>query len=582
MRRPELPKWSRSGRMLLVGYRQRYRGWLLGTLAWATLQCGPDHASQMKTGSQTNWLTLCESSAECGGLECVCGVCSSECASDAQCSGLAQASCVPASDPGAVAVCGGRTPPSSLCLPRCDEESGSNGTHCLAGVLAPAPKPELRVSVNPDVRYQTLVGVGASLAYAEDEIVAHPDAEALFDVMFLESGFDAVRFRNRYADDDELQPTRAILEAARGRLGTRPTLFITSATPPAELKANESRRCSGDPASCMLRAAPDGGFDYVSFATYWSESLDAHAELGIVPDYVSIQNDPDWVPDPSISAEACRFLPQEGQAMVPRDGRPTPVAYPGYREALGAVRSAFSALPNAPALVAPETTEIELVGEYVEQLEDASYDALAYHLYGTDIEALDPAAFERLRELGARTGLPVFQTEMRADGLTTAVLLHYSMAVANAGVYLQNDFVASASEGDPHALIALSSEGFETQGPYHALRHYARYTGRGWVRVEAGVEVAPAGSSSAEAPGLLSSAWLSSEGDQLTVVLVNPGASKLDVLLEFPSSLLAAAEGSVVERTVFEGVERSASLGALPSDGIVSLPAGAMLTVSLR
>ena len=576
MKRPEFGKWIRPGWVLLAGM-----------LAWGGLSCGPDHTtSVMKTGSQTNWLRLCESNAECGDLECVCGVCSSECESDTQCADLAGASCVAASDPGTVAVCGGKPPPSSLCLTRCEGESGRNGEHCTAGVLTPAPEPDVRVSVNPDVRYQTLVGVGASLAYAEDEIATHPRREALFDVMFSDSGFEAVRFRNRYAseDDDDLQPTRSILDAAEQRLGGRPVLFMTSATPPAELKANESRGCTGDPDTCTLRLAPGGGFDYASLATYWSASLDAHAEAGIVPDYVSIQNDPDWVPDASTFAEACRFLPEEGEMVVPRDGRPMQVAYPGYREALAAVRDAFAALPNAPALVAPETTGIELVGEYVEPLEPASYDALAYHLYGTEIDSIDPAAFERVRDIGERSGLPIFQTEMRADGLTTAVLIHHSMTTAGASVYLQNDFAASASapEGDPHALIALTSEGFETQGPYHALRHYARYTERGWVRVEAGLDAPSGGANADDATALLSSAWLSTDGTELTLVLVNPGTETLDVLLELPPALLAEAASSVVERTVFEGVERSAPLGPLPTDGIVSLPAGAVLTVSLR
>lgn len=115
MRRPELRSQYPCSprRRYLAGVSRpgtgRSRGWLrlaagalglLGMLGWGAPACSPDYSEQhVKTGSQTNWLRLCDSNADCGELECVCGVCSSGCTTDAQCSELSGASCVEASDP---------------------------------------------------------------------------------------------------------------------------------------------------------------------------------------------------------------------------------------------------------------------------------------------------------------------------------------------------------------------------------------------------------------------------------------------------------------------------------------------------
>ena len=63
---------------------------------------------------------------------------------------------------------------------------------------APTGDPTVRVTIDDAVRHQTLVGFGASLAYADDAIVAHPDKAALYDLLFADSGLDVLRLRNRY------------------------------------------------------------------------------------------------------------------------------------------------------------------------------------------------------------------------------------------------------------------------------------------------------------------------------------------------------------------------------------------------
>jgi hypothetical protein len=329
-------------------------------LVFAVVACSPEAGPEV--GSQTNWLIVCDSSAECGDLECTCGACTASCESDADCEGLDGASCVAAGNEGSTALCGGRAAQGGVCLPRC-EQSCEDGTSCVAGVCVPTRIPTARLTVDPDLPEQTLVGFGASITYTEDAIASHPDRAALYDLAFDDAGLDVLRMGNRFdaTPTAELQSPREIVSEASVRLGRAPVLFMTSGSPPATLKANGVRMCGGDPETCTLAALPSGSFDYAAFARHWRDSLEAYADADLAPDYVGIQNNPDWAPPEDNPNDACRFLPEEGTTTVTVDGAEVEVAYPGYREALAAVRAAIADLPIEPRFAAPETSHLATV-----------------------------------------------------------------------------------------------------------------------------------------------------------------------------------------------------------------------------
>ena len=527
-----------------------------------------------KAGGLTNWLKACQVDADCGELECWCGACTRPCRTAARCEDLAGGSCAPADDTGVIALCGGKEPSrSGLCMQRCDDGCPS-GTSCVAGICAPLPEPFARVTVDLASRYQTLVGFGASLAYSSDSIIAHPRKNELLDAMFADSGIDMVRMRNRYegGNPEDLDSPAEILAAAADRLGHAPTTIMTSASPPASLKANGATECAGNPDTCTLVGPPGGGFDYAGFAAHWRSSLEAYANAGIALDYVAIQNNPNWVPPESDPNEACFFLPTEGTSTVSVGGTSVEVDYPGLAEALDAVVAALDGLADAPRLVAPEVTGIHSVAEYADALDLSHVDALAHHLYGVDPGAIDTAALEALSQLGQDHERPLFQTEMQANGFDTAVLMYYAMAVEGASVYLQNDFVGTASSlGEENlALIFLQSDTFEFEAPYYAIRHYALRTDPGWVRVGA----------SSDTRELLASAWLSPEEDALTLVLVNAGLTNVDLELALDEGRPDLFANSEVTRTTFEGIERSAGLGVLSDEGILRIPGHSIVTVA--
>jgi glucuronoarabinoxylan endo-1,4-beta-xylanase len=539
-------------------------------LALIVAACSPTENTP-QTGSQTNWLRVCDSSADCGGLECLCGTCTVSCDDDAACAELPGASCIAASDEGSVALCGGRAAESSLCLPRC-AETCAEGTSCIAGVCAPSAMPTAHVEIDTAMRHQTLVGFGASLAYADDAIAAHPDKAALYDLVFEDAGLDALRLRNRYeaGSSAPLAAASEIIDAATARLGHAPFLFMTSGTPPADLKANGERICAGDAQTCTLRTMPDASFDYTGFADFWRASLDAYESAGIVPDYVSIQNNPNWIPPEEAPNEGCRFLPVEGTESVMVDGTLVDVAYPGYREALAAVRVALADLRDVPRFAVPEVSSVSDIADYAAVLDATSVDAFALHLYNQDAAAVDIASLESARSLAEQLDRPVFQTEMRAEGLETAVLMHHALTAAGASVYMQNDLVALTPAAADVSLVLLTADGLTPQGPFYALAHFAKHTAPAWARIDAGSDRA----------ALLSSAWLSPDERALTVVLINAGPRALDAELAVTDALLAQLTRTEITRTVFEGVERAAPLDSLSEKGVVRMPARSIVTVA--
>ena len=62
-------------------------------------------------------------------------------------------------------------------------------------------------------------------------------------------------------------------------------------------------------------------------------------------------------------------------------------------------------------------------------------------------------------------------------------------------------------------------------------------------------------------------------------MIVNAAAAELDATVDLGE---LAPTSSTVTRTVFDGVERSAELGALPAEGTVRVPGRAIVTVALR
>ena len=295
-----------------------------------------------------------------------------------------------------------------------------------------------------------------------------------------------MRNRFRYQSDfGESLESVDIVRAGSESLGRDLTVLLSSWSPPREMKANGAEDCrAGDPGPCTL-IREDGEFPYERFADYWGDSLEAYAELGIVPNFISIQNEPDYSPD---GWEGCVFVPEETDE------------FPSYARALGEVSARLDDLEDPPLLLGPETIGIGggKVQDYTQQMNLDLLYGIAHHLYHGD-DWQEPDTFSRAMQSIRRDypEHPVFQTEFSADSpdgamFETAWLIHNSLVDAGAVAYVYWDLIWTSGGG----LVGLefpgaeenwrSEDGYTIRDPYYAVRHYARYTDPGYVRVGLG------------------------------------------------------------------------------------------------
>lgn len=554
--------------------------WGLSVLALGALLIGCSPNSREDGDSQTNWLEACHDDSQCAtGNKCLCGVCTRACVTPTVskpsdiCVDVKQGSCVGSDDDGLIAQCGGSPPPTAgLCLIKCSDAKGcARDQACVAGICSPLPEAPIDVTVDVDTRHQDLVGFGASVAYGEGQITGHPQQASLYQQIFTGMGLDILRFRNRFqhVGDDDLKTAGQLVAAGNSTLGRPLGVFLSTWSPPAALKANGALVCSGNTATCTLIKNAAGGFDYAGLADYLTGSLAAYAKVGLVPDYIGIQNNPNYIPSSAESNEACRFLPSEGSIMVPAGASTVSVKYPGLAQAQSALVDALSSVSNRPKLLAPESSDFSTAVDYVNSLDVSKTDAFAHQLYGVNPAAIDLDGLAAMGRLATQSDRPVFVTEMQADGFSTALLIHYATVVEGASAYLQAALTGPVAGPltNTQALIGIDTASFRIQDPYHAMRHFAGHTDPGWTRVDA----------SASGNGLLVSAWQSPTGQDLTLVLINSRSIELSARLKLPGDW----SSSDVTRSVFSGVERSVSLGPLSTQGVIRMPAESVVTVAL-
>jgi glucuronoarabinoxylan endo-1,4-beta-xylanase len=423
------------------------------------------------------------------------------------------------------------------------------------------------VTVTSGTTYQTLEGFGAAVAWYQSSLTSHAKKTEIYDLVFAQMGLDILRFRNtfQHTTGSSVSAEKEILEQATKSLGRRPKVLLTSWSPPAALKANSKEDCAGE-TTCTLKKV-NGQFVYAEFATYWSEAVAAYRTSGIAPDFVSIQNEPDFIPG---SWEGCKFEPTES------------ASYPGYGKALSEVHAKLSTLTDPPKLIGPETLGVHYnrVPNYMAAIDESKIAAVAHHLYEMGNDGVwdwrDPGPDSYVKAMKTATtaskGLPLFQTEFQTDadegidgGFETAWLIHNSLVDEGVSAWLYWDLV-----WDKSGLIALDGGSYTVRDQYHSMRHYARYTDPGFVRVDA----------SSTKANVRVSAFLSPDASKLTLVVLNVGASEEKIGFELGGF---AAKSEEVRRTTYRpgNSETWVAQPSVSNGGLLVLPSRSIATIAL-
>jgi glucuronoarabinoxylan endo-1,4-beta-xylanase len=418
-------------------------------------------------------------------------------------------------------------------------------------------------------------GFGGAIAFYVNYVARHPNRSQILQALFVDLGIQMLRIGNWYQNNDDnggsgLGDTVAVVQGATAALGHPPLIEMSSWSPPATLKSNGHVKAGG-----TLAPAVPGGDRYADFAQWWVASLAQYAASGVVPDYVSLQNEPDYV---ATGWQTCLFDPTETATNA------------GYDKALDALAGALAASGQPPPkLLGPEIAGIAgtKLGAYVNALSAGAgigeIYGIAHHLYSGSVGSLPTsfgAAMTQVAGMGASTSKPLFMTEYGPTApnmFDTAWLINTAVTVENVSTYLYwpLTWVAPASGQPPTGLITTESptatatwktaNGFTINDLYYGVRHFSKWIQPGWQRVDA----------SASASVIALSAFASPDGQQLTVVLLNVDSATHDVTLD-PGAF--AFGTSAVYRTSGTN-ERTTAVG--PLSGPIMMPSRSIVTVTL-
>jgi glucuronoarabinoxylan endo-1,4-beta-xylanase len=409
-------------------------------------------------------------------------------------------------------------------------------------------------SININTTYQTLEGFGAAIAWYDGWVTSHPNKTELYKVMFTDSGLDILRLRNQYQHAQDESSTDAEIFKAGKQLNPALKLLLCSWSPPSTLKKNGTMN-----GGTLIK---DGnGFVYSQFADYWYNSLNAYAAKGLVPDYISIQNEPDYE---NTGWETCIFKPTEDSN------------YPSYGKALDAVYSRLQPLANKPKILAAEAAGIgsNLVQNYANAMDLSKIYGIAHHLYNGG-DANSPDSFNSIFKAIATAypNKPRFQTEFDyGTAFTTAQLINNAFVEEGVSGYFFWDFIWPTGQrplielDDPANQSGWSNpKGYSKTDFYYTIQHYAKFTDPGYKRVAA----------TCAASDVKISAFVSPDNKKLTMILINKGSSESTINLNLNGY---TANSSAIYRTA--GNEKFASVGSL-SGNSVNLPAQSVVTIAL-
>jgi glucuronoarabinoxylan endo-1,4-beta-xylanase len=449
------------------------------------------------------------------------------------------------------------------------DATGSGGIG-LGGIGGPLGPINATVTINTASRFQTMEGFGGSLAFYANFVSDHPNRAEIYDLIFRDLGLDILRVGNWYQTSTVDAATVAVVAAATTSLGHAPRLLMSSWSPPASLKSNADTKNGG------TLSQQNGVYVYDAFAQWWLDALRAYAARGVRPDFISIQNEPDFM----ASWETCLFGPTEGV-----DAAHGGINVAGYDRALEAVYTRVQSLAPAPQLLGPEVSGIgaNKVQGYLARMNTSRIAGVAHHLYsgGMPAPATPDSFFVSMQSLATTAGaLPRFMTEFAPtpqDMFATAWLINNAVTVESASAYIYWDLTWASLPGASAGLVTTENpyqiatwttpKGYIVRDSYYALKHFARWVDAGWVRVAA----------SPSSTALKASAFVSPDGRKTTVVLLNTGTTSLNVALMTGTWTFASSDIFRTSGTT----ERTRSVGPLASGGVLALPPRSIATAAL-
>jgi glucuronoarabinoxylan endo-1,4-beta-xylanase len=452
--------------------------------------------------------------------------------------------------------------------------------------------------------HQTIVGFGGAEAFYASYLDNHPNESQIMKALFdpVEGlGITFLRLQNNYynyngSNASSFDPDNsAIVTAATTALGAKPTILMSSWTPPANLKSNNSiNGCTGvTNGNCTsgfgTLAQVNGAYNYAGFAQFWLSSLQAYATQGVTPDYISIQNEPDF----PATYVACLFNPTEAPADLYGG---TSQSYASYGLAFDATYKAINAsgaLSTVPQMIGPEAFSLYNVQALLTQVPANELAVVAHHLYNVSSYGGNPAT-QVPPMTTLNTNYPTalkFETEYyQTPGFYNAIDIHNALTEANDNTYLYwglawPSTLTNGVSSDQAGLLYIDNpfaaqstwafpSGWTYNDSYYTLKHYSYFIRPGYIRYDATVDN----------PDEDVSVFQSPDAQTTVIVVLNTSTTTTDT---FGLNLSSGTyNNSKVYRSSFgtpitsTNAERWNSLGSYTANG-VTLPPQSAVTIVL-
>lgn len=416
-------------------------------------------------------------------------------------------------------------------------------------------------NINAGETHQTIEGFGASIAWYSNWVTDHPNKDDLYESIFNELGLDILRLRNEYRNNpvNFVPDISEIVQSMYYHSDNEPKVMISSWSPPAELKSNNS--VNGGNNATLKKDDTTGEYVYGDFAKYWVDALNTYETIGVEADYISIQNELSY----DASWESCRFDPTENAAIA------------GYDRALDSVYYAFQQANLSTEILGPECHGIgyQTFQSYAARYNHDHLYGYAYHLYHGGDGNVNPDAFNTNLSAIANSysDKPIFQTEYDYGGwFNTAWLMHDCLVHGNNSGYLYwalawpssgNGLVTLENPGNPGSWT--TDDGYILTQTYWAFRQFSKYIYAGWKRVTTNVDNT----------NLRISAYVNPEGDMLTVVVINVGEA--DEELSLNVSYFDITDGDIIRTSE---IEQGEIVGSYDGSGVLDVPGRSITTLS--
>ncbi len=443
----------------------------------------------------------------------------------------------------------------------------------------------VQINIDNSKGYQTIEGFGAGFTYYSHYTYYAQYKDEVYDLLFKDAHLNILRFKNKYKYEEDKEfitkVEKEYYDKAKERLaevGVEPKVLMSSWSPAQYLKDSESVYGIG-----TLAKDENGEFVYDEYGEYWAELVKAYNDGGVPIDYVSIQNECDYV----AAYESCTF------DFVEKDDAAS------YPKAHIATYDALQKLDNPPKMVAPETMtcEADRLSLFIEEIlneRPESLDAIGHHLYvGGDENS--PMTFNKhFRSLAMDyPDISKWQTEYyRGDFMQTVQIIQNALMYENLNAYIYWGGVWYAPVGKDYTnLIGIDSgnteeewdheHGYVIGEKYYSMRHFSEYILPDYIRV--GTLIDNDKENPLTTDELSCSAFVSPD-DQSRMVLVSVNDTDEAKKLQFQFEDYDI-ENSKVILTNFEDGENTEEFyvesGSLDELQCYELPAHSVITVVL-